>query len=134
MAGHIFFKTAILCACILAVSCATNGVIDKIQSTIVREWYGGFVGRIQVTPMNLVTEWDIRIQFRRRVYELQTDGAIVVEKRRQGRVYLLENTACNGALNSGDLLSFWFLADTFDGIKGLEGDVTFNWVNNNYPA
>ncbi|XP_072036029.1 uncharacterized protein [Amphiura filiformis] len=91
-----------------------------LNSTIYKEWYGGFVGRLHIPITSPTTSWILTMEFPRKIYHLDVGNAVVVESTHKRRVYHLTNTPCNGAKNVGDYLDIMFLADILTVSEVLE--------------
>ncbi|XP_072036028.1 uncharacterized protein [Amphiura filiformis] len=98
-----------------------------LNSTIYKEWYGGFVGRLHIPITAPTTSWIITMEFPRKIYHLDVGDAVILERQRKRRIYHLANTPCNGVKNVGEYLDIMFLADLFDSFRGVRAFVTFTY-------
>lgn len=106
-----------------------EGQIKNLKTSIQKEWNGGFIGRIEIEIPRDITEWSIKLEFRRKIYRIACDYASVRKiKQKQGKEYILSSTPVTGNMQRGDTLEFFFLGDTFKEVKGFTAKMTFNWV------
>lgn len=111
----------------------TGCPVYGLNTTVEHQWYGGFVGKIDLDIVSPTTAWMLTLEFRRKIYKLDVGDAIILDKHDYGFVYHLGNTPCNGKLAPGDNLEIMFLADIFYKFKGIKADVTFQYEGPGTP-
>ena len=55
-----------------------KGQIKNLKTSIHKEWKGGFIGRIEIDIPREITEWSMKLEFRRKIYSIEVSNICIM--------------------------------------------------------